>query len=121
MFNFLEDIPKSYTWPVEFKVPTNGGKYKKISFQAEFARLNKQESIEMKEAASVKDEEGRLVSITYKDVIESVLIDILAKSDEGKYAPLPEDMKDELLEIVGCEEAIFNAYFASQGREKTKN
>lgn len=120
MFNFLKDIPQSYTWPVELLIPINGGKRKKISFEAEFKRKGKTEAKALLDSVRTVDDRG-VQSIEFAPVLEEVLIGINAKDDSGKYAPLPEDIKTDLLEITGAEAAIFYAYVDSLSQEKTKN
>ncbi len=120
MFNFLKEIPQTYTWPVELMVPINGGKRKKITFEAEFNRKSKTETQKLLAAARTVDENW-IQSIEFAPIIEEVLIGINAKDESGKSAPLPDDIKEELLEITGAEAAIFNAYMASLSQEKTKN
>ncbi len=121
MFDFQEILSEKYDWPVEVKVPVNGGKSKTIKFTAVFKRLNKTESNEMLESARVKDENDKTLEIKFQPVFDEVLLDLKAKNNEGKIEILPDEIRDELLEIPGAESAIFWAYSASLSGERVKN
>lgn len=120
MFNLLKDVSKTYTWPVEVKVPVSGKKYTTIKFDAEFNRLGKTESKSMLDAAKTTDDNGD-ETILYKRVLDEVLVSLKAKDDAGNYGVLPDDVREELLELSGAEAAVFTAYFASLSGERAKN
>lgn len=120
MFEFQKVLSDTYEWPVEVKIPSDGGRPKTIKFIAVFNRLNKTESRNMFESAREENEDGT-VATKYQTVLNEVLVDLKAKNDEGKNEILPGDIKDELLEVAGAEPAICAAYAASLNGERAKN
>ena len=121
MFDFQEVLTDEYDWPVEVKVPVNGGKSKTIKFTAVFKRLKKTEANEMLESARKKDKDGKTLEIKFKPVFDEVLLNLKAKNNEGKIEILPDEIQEELLEIPGAESAIFWEYNASLSGERAKN
>ncbi len=121
MFDFQEVLSETYEWPVELKIPVDGGKSKTIKFTAVFKRLGKTESNAMLESAREIDEDNKTAVVRYKIVFDEVLLDLKAKNDQGKTETLPDEICEELLEVYGADSAIFLAYSASVSGEKVKN
>lgn len=116
MFSFLKDLSNTYTWPVEARVPVNGGKTTAIKFEAEFNRLEKDRLSTI--IARLKD---GVSEQSDQELLDEVLAGVRAKDDSGKMTPLPDDVRDELFAVIGVQGATVRAFFASITGEKAKN
>lgn len=119
----------SYTWPVTVEVPIDGGRFKRETFDAEFARLPQSRIHEIQLAAArVKstlergDEELYDTLITDQDIANEVLIGWSGvQDDKGKEVPFSESAKTELLEVPCVADAIVRAFNDSVSKAKSKN
>ena len=116
----------SYTWPVSLKMPVDGGKRQKQTFDAEFKRLPQSRIAEIQATAQklVKAaEKGETIEgISDVSVADEVLIGWSGIVDEdGQEVPYSEGMKAQLLEVPLMAAALIQSFFESLTDQKTKN
>jgi hypothetical protein len=117
----------TYSWPVPFRVPTDGGKYDKQSFDAEFKRLpqTRINEIQAEVQARIKaTERGEAFESDISDI--SIADEVLAGwtgvvDDEGEEVAFTAASKAQLLNIPGLAGSIVEAYFESVSGRKAKN
>jgi hypothetical protein len=117
----------TYSWPVPFRVPTDGGKYDKQSFDAEFKRLpqTRINEIQAEVQARIKAaERGEAFESDISDI--SIADEVLAGwagvvDDEGEEVAFTAASKAQLLNIPGLAGSIIEAYFESVSGRKAKN
>jgi hypothetical protein len=117
----------TYVWPVTFRVPTDGGKYEKQSFDAEFKRLpqSRINEIQAEVQARLKAaEKGEPFETDISDI--SIADEVLAGwagvvDGDGDEVPFSEAGKAELLNVPGLAGSIIEAYFESVQGKKAKN
>lgn len=124
---FVLKQSSTYTWPVTFKLPIDGGKYEKQTFEAEFkrlpqARLNEiQEQVQARGRASEKGEPLE-DAINDQTVADEVLVGWNNVLDEdGDQVPYTESGKQQLLEVPALASSIIVAFFESVTGQKAKN
>lgn len=117
----------SYSWPVSFKLPIDGGKFEKQTFDAEFKRLpqSRINEIQIEVQARIKATE-RNESITDAISDQSIAEELLVGwsgvvDDDGDEVPFSEVNKQLLLAIATVASAVILAYFDSLTGVKTKN
>ena len=116
----------SYRWPVSFKLPTDGGKREKQSFEAEFKRLPQSRIMEIQTQAQrlIKAaEDGEQVEgISDLSVADEVLVGWSGIIDEdGEEVPFSKANKAALLEVPMLAASLIQSYFESLVEEKRKN
>lgn len=116
----------SYRWPVTFKLPTDGGKREKQSFEAEFKRLPQSRIMEIQTQAQrlIKAaEDGEQVEgISDLSVADEVLVGWSGIVDEdGEEVPFSKANKAALLEVPMLAASLIQSYFESLVEEKRKN
>jgi hypothetical protein len=112
---------------VPFKVPTDGGKYEKQTFDAEFKRLPQSRINEIQTEVQARlraTEFGRPFEGDVSDI--SIADEVLAGwagvvDDEGEEVPFSATSKAQLLNIPGLAGSIIQSYFESIQGKKTKN
>lgn len=117
----------SYKWPVTFKLPIDGGRYEKQTFDAEFKRLPQARIDEIQEAvqdraravANNQEPEGQ---VNDRSVADEILIGWSNVLDEdGDEIPFTAANKQALLEVPALASAIIVAFFESVTGNKLKN
>lgn len=117
----------SYTWPVSIKLPANGGKRERQTFDAEFKRLPQSRINEIQLLANnrVKAlERGDDVGDGISDL--SIADEILVGWDgivdgDGEPVPFSKGSKAQLLDVPFMAGAIIEAFFDSLVEQKRKN
>jgi hypothetical protein len=123
---FILKQSSSYSWPVTIRMPADGGKREKQSFEAEFKRLPQSRIAEIQAMAQklVKAAEAgeHLEGISDVSVADEVLVGWSGILDEdGEEVPYSETNKAILLEVPLMAASLVQAYFASLTDEKRKN
>jgi hypothetical protein len=123
---FILKQSSSYSWPVTIRMPADGGKREKQSFEAEFKRLPQSRIAEIQAMAQklVKAAEAgeQLEGISDVSVADEVLVGWSGILDEdGEEVPYSETNKAILLEVPLMAASLVQAYFASLTDEKRKN
>lgn len=117
----------SYTWPVTFKLPVDGGKYEKQTFDAEFKRLPQARIDEIQEAVqdrarSIANNQEPDSPINDRTVADEILIGWSNVLDaDGDEIPFTATNKQTLLEVPALASAIIVAFFESVTGNKLKN
>jgi len=94
----------SYRWPVSFKLPTDGGKHEKQSFEAEFKRLPQSRIMEIQTQAQrlikAAEDGEQMEGISDLSVADEVLVGWSGIVDEdGEEVPFSKANKAVLLEV----------------------
>jgi len=137
MFNFLETLSDTYTWPVTLKIPASGGKVTEVKFHAEFNRLSAEAEQELTDEVSARikkimqsakdamdgdvpdgDDDMAKVNLSIRD---QVLVSVGEADKSGTYTAADSDKEAQLLALRGATVAILNAYGQSKKGEKAKN
>jgi hypothetical protein len=117
----------SYTWPVSIKLPANGGKRERQTFDAEFKRLPQsrineiQREVQLRVNAAERGEDsGEGVSD------QSIAAEILVGWDgiidgDGEPVPFSNAFKAQLLDVPMMAGSLVAAYFESLVEQKRKN
>lgn len=117
----------SYTWPVSFKLPADGGKFEKQSFDAEFKRLpqgriNEIQAEVQARIKAVERNEAIEDGITDQSIAREILIGWSGiVDDEGDEVAYSTAARDQLLEVPTVAAAVILAYFDSLTGNKSKN
>ena len=137
MFNLLETLSDTYTWPVTLKIPASNGKVTEVKFHAEFNRLSAEAEQELTDEVSARikkimqsakdvmdgetpdsDDDMARVNLSIRD---QVLVSVGEADKSGNYTAAESDKESQLLSLRGATEAILNAYGQSKKGEKAKN
>jgi len=125
--SFVLKQSNSYKWPVSFKLPVDGGKFEKQTFDAEFKRLPQARINEIQTDVQIRikaAERNELVdnSITDISIANELIIGWEGVVDsDGDAVTFSETVKQQLLDIPTVASAIIVAYFDSLAGVKTKN
>lgn len=116
----------SYVWPVSIKMPVDGGKRQKQTFDAEFKRLPQSRIAEIQATAQklVKaNQAGQdIEGINDVSVADEILVGWSGIVDEeGQDVPFSEGVKAQLLEVPLLAAALIQSYFESLTDQKIKN
>ncbi len=117
----------SYTWPVSIKLPANGGKRERQTFDAEFKRLPQSRINEIQREVQLRikaTERGEDVPDGVSD--QSIADEILVGWDgiidgDGEPVPFSQASKAMLLDVPMMAPALINAFFESLVELKRKN
>lgn len=116
----------SYRWPVSFKLPTDGGKREKQTFEAEFKRLPQsritQIQAEVQKLMKAVEAGEQPDGISDISVAQEVLVGWSGVVDEdGEEVPFSKTSCDALLDLPTVAASIIQCYFESLVDSKTKN
>jgi hypothetical protein len=124
---FVLTQSSSYSWPVSFDVPVDGGRHEKQTFDAELKRLPQSRIIEIQEAVqkrlgAIQRDEETDEMITDQEIAREILIGWSGVNDEdANPIPFSEKSKAQLLDVPTVTAAIVTAYFNSLQGAKRKN
>ena len=105
----------SYSWPVNFDVPVDGGRHERQTFDCEFKHLSQTRIQEITDGIGKDD-------LSALEVASEVLVGWSGVTDdEGKEVPFSQKSMAELLEVPMLAGAIVMAYFESLNGAKRKN
>jgi hypothetical protein len=105
----------TYTWPVTFDVPVDGGRHQRQTFDGEFRRLSQSRIREIGQQI----ESGET---TDADLATEVLQGWSGITDDnGKDVPFSQAALQQLLDVPMLATAIVTAYFSSLQGAKRKN
>lgn len=117
----------SYTWPVSIKLPANGGKRERQTFDAEFKRLPQsrineiQREVQLRVKANEKGEDTG-EGVSDQSIADEILVgwDGIVDGD-GEPVPFSNAVKAQLLDVPMMAGALVAAYFESLVEQKRKN
>lgn len=117
----------SYTWPVSIKLPANGGKRERQTFDAEFKRLPQsrineiQREVQQRVKANEKGEDTG-EGISDQSIADEILMGWDGVIDgDGEPVPFSNAVKAQLLDVPMMAGALVAAYFESLVEQKRKN
>jgi hypothetical protein len=117
----------TYSWPVSFDVPADGGRFVKQTFDAEFKRPTQARIVEIQEAVlkrlrAVQNDEETDGLITDLEIAEEILVGWSGIDDgEGNAVPYSQKAKDQVLNVPAVSASIVEAFFESLKGAKRKN
>ena len=110
----------TYSWPVAFDLPIDGGRHERQTFDGEFKRLPQSKIGPMVAELQKLEDLGDLDQIT--DIARDVLVRWSGiNDDQGKEIPFSQKALDELLEVPFLAIAVLKAYMDSIKGAKRKN
>lgn len=117
---FVLKQSSSYSWPVSFDVPVDGGRHEKQTFDGEFKRLPQSK------IGPMVAELGKLEDLGELDRITEIASDVLigwsgVNDDDGKEIPFSQKALEQLLEVPFLAVAVIKAYVDSIKGAKRKN
>jgi hypothetical protein len=110
----------TYSWPVAFDVPVDGGRHERQTFDGEFKRLPQSK------VGPMVAELQRLEDLSELDRITELAAEVLVgwsgvSDDNGKEIPFSQGALEQLLEVPLLSVAILKAYMDSIKGAKRKN
>jgi hypothetical protein len=117
----------TYSWPVSFDVPADGGRFVKQTFDAEFKRPTQSRIVEIQEAVlkrlrAVQNDENTDGLITDLEIAEEILVGWSGIDDgEGGAVPYSQKAKEQVLNVPAVSASIVEAFFDSLKGAKRKN
>lgn len=124
---FVLNQSQSYSWPVSIKLPANGGKREKSTFDAVFRRLPQsrineiQQLVQQRIKAAERGEELDN-GVTDDSIAAEILVGWSGILDgDGDDVPYSEAVKAQLLDVPMMAGALIEAYFNSLAELKRKN
>ena len=110
----------TYSWPVSFDVPVDGGRHERQTFDGEFKRLPQSKIGPMVAELQKVDDLGELERIT--EIAKDVLVGWSGiNDDDGKEMPFSQKALEQLLEVPFLAVAVLKAYMDSIKGAKRKN
>jgi hypothetical protein len=110
----------TYTWPVAFDVPVDGGRHERQTFDGEFKRLPQSKIGPMVAELQRLEDLGDLDRIT--EIAGDVLVGWSGISDDqNKEIPFSQNALQQLLEVPFLAVAVLKAYMDSIKGAKRKN
>lgn len=103
-----------YAWPVEVKLPIDGGQYATETFDAEFRRVSLDELQKLQDRVL----KGQL---TDPGMVREVMVGWRGVTDNGVDVPYSQGAMDRLLAIPGTAAGIVEAFIASYNGIARKN
>jgi hypothetical protein len=104
----------TYTWPVSFELPTDGGRTEKFTFDAVFKRLKQSEIEDMRKQIETSE-------INDADMVRQVLVGWNGVHDDTGEIPFSEGALSTLLDVPTVSTAIILALLTSLSGAKRKN
>lgn len=104
----------SYFWPVQVELPTNGGRYEKHTFDAEFKRIPQSRIEEIMQGVVAS-------AINDHDVVVEVLCGWKGVTDGSDELPWSQANRDLLTEIPLVSASIIKAWMESLAGGRKKN
>jgi hypothetical protein len=124
---FILKQSETYNWPVPFEVPTDGGRFLKQSFDAEFKRPTQTRIVEIQESVmarlrAIQNDQDTDGMITDQQIAGEVLVGWSGIDDgEGGEVPFSEKAKAQVLDVPSVAASIVEAFFDSLKGAKRKN
>lgn len=110
----------TYSWPVTFDVPVDGGRHERQTFDGEFKRLPQSKIGPLVAELQRLEDMGDLDRVT--EIAKEVLVGWSGiTGDDGKEIPFSEKAVAQLLEVPLLAVAILKAYMDSIKGAKRKN
>lgn len=105
----------SYSWPVTFDVPVDGGRHERQTFDGEFKRLPQSRIREIGQQIESGD-------VTDAQIAGEVLVGWSGvMDDQGKEVPFSQKALEQMLDLPMLATSVVMAYFNSLQGAKRKN
>jgi hypothetical protein len=118
--SFVLKQSDTYSWPVSFDIPVDGGRHERQTFDGEFKRLPQSRVAPMVAELDRLDAAGDLDRLT--EMAGEVLVGWSGITDDtGKDVPFSQKALEQLLEVPMLAVAILRSYFDSLKGAKRKN
>jgi hypothetical protein len=118
--SFVLKQSDSYTWPVTFDVPVDGGRHERQTFDGEFKRLPQSKIGPMVAELQKLEDLGDLERFT--EIAADLLVGWSGINDDnGKEVPFSQKALEQLLEVPFLAVAVLKAYMDSIKGAKRKN
>ena len=105
----------TYSWPVSFDIPVDGGRHQRVTFDGVFKRVSQSRLREI----------GQLIQedqLTEAELVSEILVGWSGITDDsGKDVPFSQAALQQLLDVPMLATAIITAYFSSLQGAKRKN
>lgn len=117
----------TYSWPVSFDVPADGGRFVKQTFDAEFKRPTQTRIVEMQEAVlkrlrAVQNDEDTEGLITDLEIADEILVGWSGIDDgDGNPVPYSQKAKEQVLNVPAVSASVVETFFDSLKGAKRKN
>jgi hypothetical protein len=116
----------TYTWPVSFEIPVNGGRFVKQTFDAEFKRPTQTRIVEIQESVmarlrAIQNDEDTAGMITDLEIAGEILVGWSGIEDGKDEVPYSEKAKEQVLDMPAVSASIVEAFFDSLKGAKRKN
>ena len=117
----------TYSWPVSFDVPADGGRFVKQTFDAEFKRPTQTRIVEIQEAVmkrlrAIQNDQDTDGMITDLEIAEEILVGWSGIDDgEGVEVPYSQKAKEQVLNVPAVSASVVEAFFDSLKGAKRKN
>lgn len=112
---FTLSTKNTFSWPVSFRIPVDGGGYESADFDAEFKRLTQTRIEEITEKLTKGE-------MTDRQVADEILVGWKGvQTDDGKSVPFTEDSKARLLDIAGLSSSLVIAFTEALRGIREKN
>jgi hypothetical protein len=123
---FILKQSDTYNWPVPFEVPTDGGRFLKQSFDAEFKRPTQTRIVEIQESVmarlrAIQNDQDTEGMITDQQIAGEVLVGWSGIEGEDGEVPFSEKAKAQVLDVPSVAASIVEAFFDSLKGAKRKN
>jgi len=118
--SFVLKQSDTYSWPVSFDVPVDGGRHERQTFDGEFKRMPQSK------IGPMVAELGRLEDLGELDRITEIAAEVMVgwsgiSDDNGKEIPFSQKALEQLLEVPFLAVAVLKAYMDSIKGAKRKN
>jgi hypothetical protein len=124
---FVLSQSQSYSWPVVLRLPADGGKREKSTFDAVFKRLPQSRINEIQQLAqqrlkAAEHNDDLDNGVTDQSIADELLVGWAGVVDaDGDEVPFTETAKAQLLDVPMVAGALIGAYFESLVEQKRKN
>ncbi len=124
---FVLSQSQSYSWPVVLRLPADGGKREKSTFDAVFKRLpqsriNEIQQLVQQRLKAAEHNEDLDNGVTDQSIADELLVGWSGVVDaDGDEVPFTEAAKTQLLDVPMVAGALIGAYFESLVEQKRKN
>lgn len=107
----------TYTWPVTVEIPTDGGKFEKHGFTAEFRRLPRSEIEALLRAVTESHDPQREA-----DIVDQILLGWNGIVDaDGQPVSFSDEARNQVLDIHPVRNCVFQAWVDSLKAGARKN
>jgi len=105
----------TYSWPVSFDIPVDGGRHQRVTFDGVFKRVSQSR---LREISQLIQED----QLTEAELVSEILVGWSGiTDDDGKEMPFSQKALGELLDVPMLATAIAATYLESHQGAKRKN